>query len=178
MRSLIHFKKGSLKIYLVILLVLLGALCSCKSGKIEYRNEITTCLELSNSAIISNIQSGLINVDTTPSATDLLKPPVIEKPTIKNYISYDSLIKRYEDSIKLVFKELHQRQCYLINKSFDKKVSFTIKTIYDGEINSPDTEVYTLNPGEEVFLGCTHFFNSNNQIIARKFSIVGERKSR
>jgi hypothetical protein len=63
---------------------------------------------------------------------------------------------------------------YLVNKSNDKKITFTIKKTFDSK--STSTETHSLNPGEEQLLGCEETFypsdwNSPSKI---EFEIVGE----
>lgn len=63
---------------------------------------------------------------------------------------------------------------YLINTTSDKKVTYTIKRTWNNKNTS--TDKYTLNPGEEILLGCDEIFFQYDWSIINKaeYKIVGE----
>ena len=78
------------------------------------------------------------------------------------------------------------RQQFLVNTSTSEKITFTIKDTYTSRLDRYDnkvyevrtkieTELYTLNPGEEEKLSCEKyvFYNDDGKWTEHKYEIVG-----
>jgi len=57
---------------------------------------------------------------------------------------------------------------FLVNKSKNKKIQFTIRQNPANQATNVSTKTYTLNPGDEIFIGCNSLDDQND------YKITGE----
>ena len=146
---------------LISFVVAVFAFCSCNSfkGKIETRKTSVSC--------VTYFTETIITADTAM---------VVDDESIERMRIQDSIINEKEKALQSNRYEIEKNAepIYLINSSKSESYAFTIKKIYL-ESNLSSTSIITLQPGEEIMLGCNTEISSDKSVLKVKYDVVGEK---
>src|SRR5579885_331294 len=137
----------------LLLFFALAALLGCSKGKLEYRKGTSGCI----------VFPELYERVYTDTSTTMEADKIMDK-------KLKALLEKKDELQKQV------TQVYLINTSYSDTYSFTIKSITSGDNSNSKTTIYTLQPGEELLLGCDTYINEQMDLVKQKFEIVGAKK--
>lgn len=146
-----------------LLFFLLLSLVRCSEGKIEYERTENSCFHYP-----SSLEDGHF-----PLADTVLMGTYYEDSLQIMNSSNEKLIFLFKNGEQL---KNEAKSVYLINTSTTDIIYYTVKTTFDDNFKTSNTQVYKTNPGEKVFIGCDSYIKNNLEVVKQKFEIVGERR--